>query len=177
MWKFWLLRQAHIPANMCLWTHCVFCLYWICVSLYSYHVLLRAYKLRSITVSCVWGRLLSLSAASQWTCSETVYLCWKEESPFQRCLFGSLFPVALCPLLGIYSLAPDVFFPHNGPFVPTHTAAAGPGFVFSAIIRDPAPAMPLVAASLERKCNRIEGKCSKTGDAGKRLAGIRLWRW
>ncbi len=135
------------------------CLYWICVSLYFYRVLLLLKYYHELRAT---GGLLGLSAASQWTCSETVYLCWKEETPFQRCLFGSVFPVALCPLWELLCWG-SIPWPltlslcwHNGPFVPTYTAAVGPCLVFSAIIHNPSPAMPLVAASLER--NAIESR-------------------
>lgn len=157
-------------------------LHHICVSLYSYHVLLQAYKLKSITTSCVWGRFLSLSTASQWTCSETVHLCWKEELPIQHCLFGSLFPVVLWPrweLLCWGSIPRHLTLSlcwHNGSFVPIYTASVGPSFVFSAIICSPTPARSLVAASSERNVIKSRVNAVKWG-CGKWLSGIRLWCW
>lgn len=112
----------------------------ICIgyaSLYCPHILLM-----SVTRSCMWGRLHSLCAASQWTCSETVYLCWKQ-SPFHRCLLESLFPVVLWPIW-------DPFCCDNGSFVHTYTASLGTCPVFSAIIFNPSPARPVVTASSER---------------------------
>ena len=148
-----------IPHNPVIYS-VYFCVPVSLLDLFSLHYTTYCYKLNSITLSCVWGRLLSLSAASR--CSEIVYLCWKEESPFQRCLFGSVFPVALCPLWELLCWG-SIPWPltlslcwHNGPFVPMYTTAVGSCFVFSAIIHDPTPAMPVVGASLER--NAIESR-------------------
>lgn len=176
------LKDKLIPSNSVIYSmhFCVpMSVLDLCFSV-LYHVLLQAYKLMSITMSCVWEWLLCLSAVSWGTCSDTVYLCWKEEPPFQRCLFGSVFPVALCPLWehlcwGSIPLPLTLSLCwHNGPFVLTYTTAVGPWFVFSAIIHNPSPAMPLVAASLERNAIESWRNAVKRG-SGKRLAGIRLW--
>lgn len=148
----------------------------------SHRVLLWAPEMKRIIVSCMWGRILRLSAANRWTCPETIYLCWKAERPFQRRLFGPVFPVVLCPLWELlhwgsipWPLTVSLHW-HNEPFVPTWTTAVGPGFVFSAIIHDPTPAVPPAATSLERNAIQSKRNAVKQGPE-KRLAGIWLWCW
>lgn len=132
-----------------------------------------AAEFRVVAVCWVCSSLLSLSAASRWTCSETVHLCWKEESPSQRCLFGSACPVAPCPLselLRRWSVPWPLTLSlcsYNGPFVPTYTTAVRHCrflffFFFDKYIH-PAPAIPLVAASLTRSAIESRGNTANRG--------------
>lgn len=108
----------------------------------------------------------------QWTCSETIHLCWKEESPFQRCLFGSAFPVALCPLSELLSRSPVPWpltlplFWHNGPFVPVCTTAVRHSlpFFFLDSNTQPNSDYPCRCGLIQEKFNRKEEKCSKLWD-------------
>lgn len=147
------------------------CLYWICVSLYSYRILLLLKYYHELRVRRV----------TQPVCSQPVNLLWNCIPVLKRgdaisalsvwiSVPCGAMPTLRAPLLGIYSLAPDSF--------PLLTQWALCSYIYCycgtllRIFGNYARSHSSHASCccfIGEKCNRIEEKCSETGIRGRGL--------